>query len=222
MDFLKYIKEAKEKSKQRKFLQSMEVIFNFKGINFTKQENRFNFTVSLPKGRGKPVSCGVFGEGSFLDQVKKLGKTAISKSDLQKFKEKPKIFKKIVKKCDFFLAQSTLMSIVAKTVGQVLGPKGKMPKPLLPEVDLEKMIKSLENAVTIKSKGKFLPTIQAPFGSIEMSDEDLNANANAIYDKILTEIKGNKTSIKSIYLKASMGPSVKVELSWQKKGEQSK
>jgi large subunit ribosomal protein L1 len=219
MDFISDIKKTRKDAKERKFTESVEIIFNFKNIDFSKQQNRFNFTVSLPKGRGKPLIGGVF-----VQDVKTLKDSkntiAISQEELKKFKSNPKLFRKIMKKCNFFLAEPPLMPVVAKEVGQILGPKGKMPKPLPPNADVAKIVKVYENQVLLKSKGKYLPTLQTVFGSVKMSDEDLNENANAIYTALVKELKGVHVKIKSIYIKTSMGKPVKVELAWQKKKKQ--
>ncbi|MFA6530635.1 MAG: 50S ribosomal protein L1, partial [Candidatus Micrarchaeia archaeon] len=37
---------------KRKFTQSVELIVNFRGIDFTKPENRLNLDIALPKGKG--------------------------------------------------------------------------------------------------------------------------------------------------------------------------
>ena len=72
----------------------------------------------------------------------------------------------------------------------------------------------------MKSKGKFLPTIQAAFGTEDMSTEDLDVNANEILNQVKSKVKGNETAIRSVYVKTSMGTPIKVELPWQKKEKQ--
>ena len=38
---------------KRKFTQSVELAVNFTGVDFTKQENRFNMEIKLPNSTGK-------------------------------------------------------------------------------------------------------------------------------------------------------------------------
>jgi large subunit ribosomal protein L1 len=49
-----------ENKGKRKFLQSVELAINFRGIDFAKTDNRLNLSVPLPAGRGKQSSLAVF------------------------------------------------------------------------------------------------------------------------------------------------------------------
>src|SRR5208282_1878517 len=53
----KFLAENKGK---RKFKQTVELAINFKGIDFTKQDNRLNLEVTLPNGKGKTKKVAVF------------------------------------------------------------------------------------------------------------------------------------------------------------------
>ena len=61
--------KALEGKGKRKFTQSVELIVNFRGIDFTKPENRLNLDIALPKGKGgKEPKIAVIGDASLLDQ----------------------------------------------------------------------------------------------------------------------------------------------------------
>ena len=204
------IKEAVEKAlkerKKRKFLESLELIINFRGIDFTKPENRINIDVILPNGKGKKANkLVVVGSEALVSQAKKLG---VEKPILTT--EVPNISAKEVKRLSkehFFLAEPKAIGIVAKHWGKILGPRGKIPKPLIG--DIKKAIEQARKIVRIQTKGKYLPTIQAFFGEEEMDVAKLVENAEAIINEIKKKIpEGN---IKSMYVKTTMGKPVRVK-----------
>lgn len=67
------ITKALEDKGKRKFTQSVELIVNFRGIDFTKAENRLNIDVILPKGRGKEQPVVVFADGQVALDAKAAG-----------------------------------------------------------------------------------------------------------------------------------------------------
>lgn len=219
MDFTKYIIEAKDKSKKRKFVQAMEMIFNFANVDFNNPLNRLNLEVSLPKGKGKKTKVGIFAGDELLAEAKKTNQLVISKQDIQGYSKEKRKARRLANECSFFLCQTDLMASVGKELGQILAPRGKMPKPVPPTAKLEPTIKRLESVVIIKTKGKFLPTAQCPIGTEEMSDQDLVENAMEVFKSIKEKLPNKEGNIKSIYFKTSMGPCIKAELEWQRKKE---
>jgi len=205
------IKEAKEKAKPRNFVESVEMAINFKNIDFKKPENRIEVQVTLPKGRGKPVKIGFFADKALAAELKKtkIVDRVITKEELMQMDKKAA--KKLAKEFDFFLAEPSLMKDIAKQIGSVLGPRKKMPRPAPPNIKaVEAMVKALRNTIIVSNKkGKYLPVVHAPIGTVEMSEDDLAENAMAVYNAVLKKIPSDQ-NIRSIYVKTTMGPSVKV------------
>lgn len=212
MDFMKAIDEAKAKSKKRNFIQTVEMIINLRGVDFTKPVNRINIEVELPKGRGKKGKICVFAGDELLAEAQKSGALVIKKDEIEALGENKQRLKKIVKEYDFFIAQADLMPLIGKVLGQVMGPKGKLPKPVPGTAKLGGIIKKLQNIVQLRSKGKFLPTLQVPIGTEEMEVADLSSNADAVFTALTDKLPARKANIKSIYFKTSMGPAIKVGL----------
>jgi len=209
-NLIKAISKAKEVSKKRNFVQSMDLVMNFKGVDFSKPNNRINISVKLPKGRGKQVKTLFFAGDETIVEAKKIADKVIPKEEIGSIDKKNA--GKLANEYDVFFAQADLMPIVAKQMGQVLGPRGKMPKPVPANAKLEPIIKSAEGMITLKTKGKFLPTLHAVIGTEEMNDEDLTANANAVINYVIEKLPNKEGNLKSIYVKTSMGKSVKVEI----------
>jgi len=199
------LKKALEDKGKRKFTQSVELAVNFRDIDFNKQENRLNLEVVLPKGKGREQKVAVFADGQLAMDAKKLGVTVIGSDELPKLAaDKPKLGSML----DFeFLAQPNLMAVVAKNLGQVLGTRGKLPKPLI-GAKLEEAIERAKKVIKIKSKGKYLPVAHCLVGTENMSPEEIADNIEAVLDSV--KAKTGEQRIKSVYVKLTMGKPQKI------------
>jgi len=75
---------------------------------------------------------------------------------------------------------------------------------------VEAVVKALRNTIIVSNKkGKYLPVVHAPIGTVDMPEDDLAENAMAVYNAVLKKIPSDQ-NIRSIYVKTTMGPSVKV------------
>lgn len=195
-----------EKGK-RKFTQSLEFIANFRNIDFSKPENRLNLDILLPKGRGKEQKIIVFADGQMAFDAKSAGATeVIEGTGIAKLGADKKRLSSMAKEYEF-IAQPSLMMPVGKSLGQVLGSRGKLPKPITGAV--KDAIEQAKRRVRLASKGKYLPTAQCIVGSETMSAEDLAENFDAVYEKVKAKVL--EPNIKSIYVKLSMGKPVRVK-----------
>jgi len=200
------INKALEDKGKKKFTQSVELIINMRGIDFSKSENRLNLDIVLPHGKGgKELKSAVFAEGAVADEAKKAGADLIITPDaIGKWAEPAKV--KELAKGYFLLTQPNLMGSVAKAMGQTLGKMGKLPKPITGKVS--DLIERSKKSVRIRSKGKYLPTAQALVGAESMELENILENAEAVYDAVKSKV--NEGNIKSVYVKLTMGRPVKV------------
>ncbi|MFN3909685.1 MAG: 50S ribosomal protein L1 [Candidatus Anstonellaceae archaeon] len=199
---------------KRKFVQSVEAIINFKGVNFSKPENRLNLDIVLPKGKGKKNKVVVFADGQIALDAKKAGAEEVfSKEDIERLKKDKKTLKKLANKYEF-LAVPHFMVDIGKNLGQVLSTRGKLPRPIIGSV--ENSIKQARDKIRITNKGSYLPTVQFLIGNEDMTPEDLVENLEAVYEKIKEKI-GGAHLISSIYIKLTMSPPIKLKI--DKKGE---
>lgn len=202
----KKIREAKDKSEGRKFKQSVEVSVNFKDINMEDPEYKLNLNVFLPKGRGKEVNIGVFADGDMNVRAKKLSKHVLNKAEIEEYSKNKRRMRKFANSCYAFIAQPELMSIIGRSWGIVLGPRGKMPQPVPANADLNVVMGKLRNTVKIRSKKN--PTIQVPIGVEDMEPGDLADNMAVVMDAIERQIPDER--IKSVYIKTTMGSPIKL------------
>lgn len=194
-----------EKGK-RKFTQSVELALNFKGIDFNKQDNRLNIEVALPRGKGRDVKIAVFADGQLALDAKNAGaELVLSGAEIPKLAtDKPRL-KSLLKYES--LAQPQLMAVIGKSLGQVLGTKDRLPKPVM-GTGLTALMERAKRTVRIKTKGKYLPTVHCLIGTENMSAEDIAENVEAIYEAVKTKV--GEQSIKSAYVKLTMGKPQKI------------
>jgi len=208
---IKAIKEAKEKSKERNFNESVDISINFKNLDLKKPENRINTELVLPNPINKPVKICVIASGDLEVRAKNEGvDLVLSRSDLEKFVSDRKAAKKLAKQCDFFIAQIDLMPLVGRALGPVLGPRGKMPKPVPPTADIKSLIEQYRRTIRLRMRDN--PVIHARVGTKDMEDEKIAENIKAILDFLLEKLEKGMQNIKSIYVKTTMGPPVPIKL----------
>ncbi len=208
--FLNAIKKARESSKKRKFTQSFEISIALKDVNLKKPEERILKYVVLPKGRGKEVKVCAFVDKDMVTKAREVCDKVILKDDFDKIGKKE--IRKLAK--DYtFIAEATVMMDIAKNFGKFLAQKKKMPDPKMgavfpPNANLEAIVKKIKNTVKIEAKKQ--PVINTPIGSEKQSDEEVAENALAVYNTVLKSLPRGKQQIKGVYVKLSMGPSVRV------------
>ncbi len=214
-EIIKAIKEAKENSKKRNFIQSIDLIINLRGLNLKKAEEQIEKYVVMPHNRGKePKICALVGR-ELLEEAKKEADTVISVDEFNKYAKDKKITKKLAKEHDFFIAQANVMPKVAAAFGRVLGPKGKMPNPkagcvVPPNAQLKPLVEKLKKTLKIAAKEK--PLIQVKVGTEKKPEEEVVENISAIYETVLHSLPGEKNNIKNVYVKLTMGKSIKIKI----------
>ncbi|MEK6840243.1 MAG: hypothetical protein AABX72_04835 [Nanoarchaeota archaeon] len=209
-DILQSIQEARKNAKKRKFVQTVDFILNFKGLDLKKETDRINTYVALPYERGKKIRVTAL-VGPELSTKAKAVCDNIVTSDTFKTIEK-KAVKKLASQSDFFIAQSNIMPQVAAAFGKILGPKGLMPNPKAgcvvgPTQELKPVIEKLKKTIHLQTKND--PVVRVPLGLESMKDEELVENALLIYNTIVGLLPQEKNNLKSMMIKWTMGkPSV--------------
>src|SRR3989339_1098922 len=134
---LKKIREGEK----RKFSQTVDLIVNIRNIDLKNPANKFSKDILLPHGRGKEISVCIISDNI---------SGSIGKNDIEDFSRSKSAAKQFTKKYDFFVCEATLMPLVGKVMGRYLGPKGKMPKLLLPGRSPDSAVDEAKNSVRIK------------------------------------------------------------------------
>ncbi|MCU0850616.1 MAG: 50S ribosomal protein L1 [Candidatus Thermoplasmatota archaeon] len=204
------VQKALEESKklERKFKQSVDVVINLKNIDMNDAKNRIEDEVLLPHGRGTDAKLALFASGDLALKSKSHVDLLIKPEEIEELAKDKKKFKKIADEYDFFIAEAPLMPTIGKTLGIILGPRGKMPKPVPPTIDIAGIAKNLRK--TVKVRSKTTKTINATVGQEEMSTEHIAENIDAILKRLEGKLERGKMNIGSVYVKTSMGPPMRI------------
>jgi large subunit ribosomal protein L1 len=202
------VKKLQAESKQRKFLESVELAINLKDIDLTNPKNRLQEEIVLPNGRGKPIKVGVFGSSEMAVKAKGVADVIVQPEEIETLASDKAKARKFARGGDFFLAEAPLMPTIGKRLGVVLGPRGKMPKPIPPGSDPKAAIEKLRSSVTVRTRDK--KTFHLAVGTKDMPPEKLAENIDAVLKRLMTKLERGKNNIQSAYVKTTMGHSYKV------------
>ncbi len=197
------VKQLREKSEKRNFPQTFDLIINLQGIDLKKPESKINEEFPLPHGKGRESKVAIFSDTLKLDGVEILGG-----SDLDGMSKNKRIAKKLVQNTDFFLADVKMMPVVAKVLGQFIGPKGKLPKII--SGDASSLVKNLKRAVRARIKDS--PVIQCPVGNENMKDEEIAENIQELLKFLEGKLPKGRNNIGNIMLKLTMNKPVELKV----------
>ncbi len=199
------IKEAKT-SKKKKFTQAVELIINFKDID-VKKGFALNEVVQLPKTSSPATVCVIATGDMSLKAKDAKADSVIGENELQKFATNKRESRKFINKYDFFLADTKVMPLVGKTLGQLLGPRGKMPTPLPFDAPIESFLQRFRSSIKVRTRASL--SIACKIGDQSMDDADLATNAHAVISAIEKKLPNGEKNIKKIMIKTTMGKPVK-------------
>jgi len=203
------IKQAKESDKTRKFQQSIEMILVFKDID-VKKGFAINETIQLPKKMSKSASVCIIAAGDLGIKAKNAkADRVMNEAELVQLGKNKRESRKVINKYDFFLADTKLMPTVGKVLGQLLGPRGKMPTPIPFNAPVEALLERFRTSVGVKVKGSL--SLSCKIGEESMDDADLAANASAIAATIEKKLPNGDKNIRRIMIKTTMGKAIRLE-----------
>lgn len=204
------VEKALEESKKldRKFKENIDLVFNLKNIDLNIPKNRIDEEIILPHGRGKDAKVAIFASGQLAVSSKKQVDLLIKPEEIEDLSSNKKKFKKIADEYEFFLAEAPLMPTIGKSLGTVLGPRGKMPKPVPPNADVSGMVNNLRKTVKVRSKSS--KTFHTTAGNADMPKEHIAENIDVIIKRVEGVLERGKMNIGSVYIKTTMGPAERV------------
>jgi len=202
------VQKALESAKKRNFVETVELAINLKDVDLSIPKNRIQEDIILPNGRGKVVKVCVIGGGELALKAKDVADLVITPDELGAIADDKKQAKKIANNTDYFIAEAPLMAVVGKRLGTVLGPRGKMPKPIPPGADPTGMVDNLRKSVTVRTKDR--KTFHVPVGSVNMPAEEVADNIDIVLKRVSLRLEKGMANVASAYVKTSMGPSEKI------------
>ena len=207
---LEAVKKAKTQSGGKKFNQTIDMILDIQEIDMKAPEGKIQEVIELPKPTGKPNKVCIVASGEFALKARNAeADFVLEKVALEELAGNKKELRKLATTYDIFVVEAPMMPLVGKVLGPVLGPRGKMPIPVMPNADVNTIL--IKNRKTVLVRMRTQPVIQVPFGTEQMSDEDLVENAQAILRVLDTKLKRGLKNVKFMFIKTSMGEPVKIK-----------
>ena len=200
------IQQAKASTKQRKFKQSVEMIMVFKDID-VKKGFALNEVVQLPK-TSSPATVCIMATGDMGQKAKDAKADAVVGSEqLDKFAADKRSSRKFINKYDFFLADTQIMPTVGKVLGQLLGPRGKMPTPVPFNASIESFLQRFRSSIKVRARATL--AMSCKIGDESMENSDLAINAHAVLSAVEKKLPNGEKNLKRIIFKTTMGKPIK-------------
>ncbi|HJJ42194.1 MAG TPA: 50S ribosomal protein L1 [Methanocorpusculum sp.] len=199
---------AIEQAPKRKFQESVDIAINLKHVDMAQPKNRIDETILLPQSMGVK-KIAVLGKGDIVSQARNSGvDLIIGPEEIERLGGAPREARKMASSYDFFLAETAVMPLVGRWLGQRLGPRGKMPQPIPPQQDITPIVERLRNSIKIRSKDRLNMSVK--IGHTGMKPEEISENIDAVLKRVIGRLENGELNIRSVYVKTTMGPSVKV------------
>ncbi|MFP8891898.1 50S ribosomal protein L1 [Natrialbaceae archaeon A-CW2] len=200
------VTRALEESPDRNFTETVDLAINLRDLDLNEPSNRVDESVVLPSGTGQETQIVVIAEGETAVRAEEVADQVLSGSDVADLDDDEA--KDLADATDFFIAEEAMMQDIARYLGTILGPRGKMPDPLSPDDDVVETVNRLKNTVQIRSRDR--RTFHTRVGAEDMSAEDIASNIDVIIRRLHADLEKGPQNIDSVFVKTTMGPSVEV------------
>ena len=207
MNFEEAVETAVEEDEDRNFTQSIDLIVNFKGLDLSDPENRFNEDFKLPYQADDEVKVGIIGD-TLINNTDDADRE-VTQDELEEMFNDPSKAKDLAEEMSFLIAEAPLMPKIGQNLGQVFGPRNMMPDPMPPGSDASDEIQDLRNTVTLRLKEA--PLLQLKIGKEDFDLEKVERNAEAVYDFVEGRLPQGNNNVKSVMVKTTMGSPIEVD-----------
>lgn len=205
---LELVKKAREASPKRKFTQSAELTVILKDIDIKKGFS-LNEVVALPHKPSREPKICIIASGDMGTKARKAGiDKVMDPQELDRLGTNKREARKVVRSHDFFLSDTGQMATVGRSLGQFLGPKGKMPAPLPYGAPVETIANRFRSSVRVKAKNQL--NVSAKIGDEKMEDSQLAENASVIISAIEKKLPQGDKNIRNALVKFTMGRTAKL------------
>jgi len=202
------VKKVCDSSKKPEFAETLELAINLKDIDLSVQANRLDAEIILPKGRGRPVKVAIFASKEMAEKAAGAADMVITQEMLTELIGNKRKMKKLADSVSFFIADMSMMPTIGRSLGPILGPRGKMPKPLPPTADPIPIIRNLKSSVKVRTRDKM--TFHVAIGTRGMDPEAVAENIEEVLARITSKLARGESNIRSVFLKSTMGEAVPI------------
>ena len=170
----------------------------------------FNEVIQLPNQMSKPAAVCVMASGDMGLKAKDAKADEVLDNDgVNKLAEDKRATRKLINKYDFFLADTKLMPVVGKSLGQLLGPRGKMPTPVPFNAPIDAFLSRFKTSIRVRVKNSL--SISCKVGDTEMDEHHVAANAMAVINNLRGKFPNGDKNIRKYMIKTTMGKAAKLE-----------
>ncbi len=200
--------KARETAPPRGFEQSVDLTVNLKDLDMRQPDNRVTLRIQLPHGVGGQKVL-IFAQGDLALRARRAGADrVIEPTELNALGSDKKEAKRQLKDYDIFVAEAPLMPTVGRVAGPLLGPRGKMPTPVPPQAPIDAILERERRTVILRSRDRLF--VKCKIGKESMSDEELADNIDYVLNNLTGALSRGVNNVKSVFLKLTMGPAIKV------------
>jgi large subunit ribosomal protein L1 len=200
------VARALEDSPDRNFTETVDLAINLRDLDLNEPSNRIDESIVLPSGTGQETRIVVIAEGETAVRAEEAADEVLSGDDVADLDDDEA--KDMADETDFFIAEEAMMQDIARHLGTILGPRGKMPDPLSPDDDVVETVNRMKNTVQLRSGDR--RTFHTLVGAEDMDAEGIADNIDVILRRLQADLEKGPQNIDAVYVKTTMGPSVEV------------
>ena len=204
------IEQALSEAPERKFVESVELAFTINAVDLKNPNHRIQEEIRLPAGRGRAPSIAMFADGEMAAKARDAGIVVIDPTKIEELGGTRQKARNLAKKHDFFLSEIPHMGPIGRFLGVVLGPRGKLPRPVPPVADPGAIAAGLKDVAIVRSRDKI--TFHTVVGTRDQGAEALTENGMEVWKRVTGRLERGSGNIRSFYVKTSMGPAIRVEV----------
>ena len=196
-------------TKERKFTETVELQIGLKDYD-PQKDKRFVGAVRLPNVPRPTLKICLIADAKHEDEVKKnnIECDVTTLDALKKFNKDKKLVKKWAKKYALLLASDSVLKKVPVVVGPILNRINRFPTQVNHNVPLATQV--TDSRASIKFQLKKVTCMNSAVGNVTMTDEELKTNVMMSLNFLASLLKKGYHNIKTVNIKTTMGPSVKI------------
>lgn len=202
------VSRALQDAPERNFRESVDLAINLRDLDLDDPSNRIEESVVLPEGTGQETRIVVFAEGETAVRAEDVADDVLSGDELADLGDDEDEAKDLAGETDFFVAEEPMMEDIARHLGTVLGPRGKMPTPLAADDDVVEVVQRMKNTVQIRSGDR--RTFHALVGAADMGAESIADNVDTVLRRLYADLEKGPQNLDGVFVKTTMGPAVEV------------
>lgn len=209
----KKIVEVREASKQRKFTQTFDLIFNLQNMDLKRPDHKVDVGVPMDCNlRAKNYKVCVIIDHS-ITGAEKIFDHVVYNDELTAMKGNMEEIRKLTHNYDKFVVVANYMPLFAQILGRYLGPMNKMPSPKLGMVisnkaPLQDVYNKIQNTAHLQTKKNLV--LQISIGAESESDEVIAKNIIHAHEVLVHSLPNHNHNIKDNFLKLTMGKVVRL------------